>query len=74
MGCAAAKPIVNGLKEQFPEELRVISVDIQSLLGQELTREYGNFTPTFIFYDGQGKELWRSVGTLDAGKVRQSLP
>jgi len=65
---------VNGLKAQFPDELRVISVDVQSALGQELVREYGNFTPTFIFYDEQGMELWRSVGTLDADKVRQSLP
>ena len=68
------KPIVNGLKEQFPEELRVISVDVQSDLGHELVREYGRFTPTFVFYDAQGDELWRSVGTLDADKVRQSLP
>ena len=74
MGCALAKPIVNGLKEQFPEELQVISIDIQSDLGHGLTREYGNFTPTFIFYDEQGMELWRSVGTLDADKVHQSLP
>ena len=73
MGCAAAKPIVNGLKEEFPEKLRVISVDVQSALGRELVREYGNFTPTFVFYDEQGNELWRSVGTLDADKVRQSL-
>ncbi|HSM70587.1 MAG TPA: thioredoxin family protein [Anaerolineales bacterium] len=73
MACAAAKPIVNGLKEQFPEELRVINIDVQSALGHELVREYGSFTPTFIFYDGQGKELWRSVGTVDANKVRQSL-
>ena len=73
MGCAAAKPIVNGLKEQYPEELRVINVDVQSALGRELIREYGSFTPTFIFYDAQGNELWRSVGVLDADKVRQSL-
>ena len=65
---------MNGLKEQFPDELRVISIDVQSALGHELVREYGNFTPTFIFYDELGNELWRSVGALDAEKVRQSLP
>jgi thioredoxin-related protein len=62
---------VNGLKEEFPETLQVVSVDVQSALGKELIREYGNFTPTFVFYDGDGNELWRSVGTLDADKVRQ---
>jgi len=64
---------VNGLKEEFPEELQVVSVDVQSALGRELVREYGSYTPTFIFYDGQGNELWRSVGTLDADKVRGLL-
>jgi len=73
MGCAAAKPIVNELKEEFPNTLQVVSVDVQSALGRGLVREYGNFTPTFIFYDEVGNELWRSVGTLDADKVRQSL-
>jgi len=58
---------------EFPETLRVVSVDVQSALGHELVQEYGNFTPTFVFYDKQGQELWRSVGTLDADKVRQSL-
>ena len=65
---------MNELTEEFPETLQVVSVDVQSALGRELAREYGNFTPTFIFYDEQGRELWRSVGTLDANKVRQSLP
>lgn len=64
---------MNGLKTEFPEELRVVSVDVQSALGHELVREYGAFTPTFVFYDEQGTELWRSVGALDADQVRQSL-
>ena len=64
---------MNGIKTEFPEELRVVSVDVQSALGHELIREYGAFTPTFVLYDGQGNELWRSVGTLDSDKVRQSI-
>jgi len=64
---------VNGLKDEFPGELQVVSVDVQSALGRELVREYGSYTPTFVFYDGQGIELWRSVGTLDADEVRESL-
>jgi thioredoxin-related protein len=64
---------VNGLKEDFPDQLRVISVDVQSSLGKELTREYGSFTPTFVFFNPQGEELWRLVGTIDPDKVQQSL-
>jgi thioredoxin-related protein len=64
---------VNGLKNEFPNQLRVISVDVQSALGEELTREYGSFTPTFVFFEPQGKELWRMVGTIDPEKVKLSL-
>jgi thioredoxin-related protein len=28
------------------------------------------FTPTFILFDGQGQEVWRSVGSIDADKIR----
>ena len=64
---------MNGLKAEFPDQLLVLSVDVQSSLGRQLARDYGSFTPTFVFFDGQGEELWRMVGTLDADKVRQSL-
>jgi hypothetical protein len=65
---------VNGLKEEFPDRLSVVSVDVQSSLGKELSREYGSFTPTFVFLDPEGEELWRMVGILDAEKVRQAFP
>jgi len=31
------------------------------------------FTPTFIYFDKDGKELWREVGSLDAQRVRDSI-
>ena len=62
---------MNGLKTEFPDQLRVINVDVQSSLGRELAREYGKFTPTFIIFDGNGEELWRTVGSIDADDVRQ---
>ena len=65
---------MNGIKNEFPEQLLVISVDVQSSVGNELTREYGKFTPTFIFFDANGDEMWRAVGSIDPEKVRQSLP
>jgi thioredoxin-related protein len=64
---------VNGLKNEFPIRLVVISVDVQSSLGRELASVYGNFTPTFVFFDEDGEELWRAVGSLDPDQVRQSL-
>ena len=40
----------------------------------ELAPVYGfQYTPTFIFFDAQGKEVWRTVGSFDPQKVRDSL-
>ena len=32
-----------------------------------------NFTPTFIFFDAQGNEVWRMIGDFNPQKVRDSL-
>jgi thioredoxin-related protein len=31
------------------------------------------FTPTFIFFDSQGNEVWRMIGEFDPQRVRDSL-
>jgi len=64
---------VNGIEEEFTNQLLIISVDVQSSLGKELSREYGSFTPTFILFNDQGEELWRMIGSIAPDKVRQAL-
>ncbi len=40
----------------------------------ELAPKYGfEYTPTFIYFDEQGNELWRTVGEFDPQKIRDSL-
>jgi thioredoxin 1 len=74
IACTAMKPIVDGIEKQYQGRLTVIRVDIQSETGRALAPIYRfQYTPTFIFFDGQGKELWRSIGQLDTGKVGESL-
>jgi len=49
-------------------------LNIQETVGMELAPVYNfEFTPTFIFFDAQGNEVWRTVGTFDPQKVRDSL-
>ncbi len=31
-------------------------------------------TPTFVFFDAEGNELWRTLGSIDPEQVRQSIP
>ncbi|HBX70107.1 MAG TPA: thioredoxin, partial [Chloroflexi bacterium] len=40
----------------------------------ELANQYDfRYTPTFIFFNARGNEIWRSVGQLDTEQVRSSL-
>jgi thiol-disulfide isomerase/thioredoxin len=74
LGCVAMKPAVDLLENELREKLVVRRVDIQSTEGRQLGEQYGiEFTPTFIFFDAAGKEQWRSVGRLDARRVRATL-
>lgn len=66
---------MNGLQTELVGELVVLRVDVNSPTGRELTAEYGSrVTPTFIFFDSAGEELWRQFGTLDRDRVRASMP
>ena len=68
------KPIVDGLENEYPEKLIIIRVNIQDPVGRELAPKYGfQYTPTFIFFDPQGIEQWRSIGQLDPEKVRTAI-
>ena len=62
------------LENELGSEILFIRLNIQEQVGRELALVYGfEFTPTFIYFDAQGKELWREVGSLDTQRVRDSL-
>ncbi len=74
LGCTALRPLVDQIEQKYRDRLIVIRVNIQSASGRELTRYYQfEYTPTFIFFDGQGREVWRSVGELDPNRIAESL-
>jgi hypothetical protein len=52
----------------------VIRLNVQDTVGQIFGRKYRfEFTPTFILIDGQGDEVWRSVGMINPDDVRQFM-
>ncbi len=62
------------LENGLIDRLVVIRVNIQEEVGRELAPVYGfSFTPTFIFFDAEGQEVWREVGGLDTQRVQDSL-
>jgi thiol-disulfide isomerase/thioredoxin len=74
LGCMAAQPSVDQVKRQYADKLAVHQVNVLDPAAEPLLAHFGfQFTPTFIFIDIHGIELWRSVGTLDPQQVGQSM-
>ena len=56
------------------DKLHIIRLNIQENVGRELADVYGfEYTPTYIFFDAKGNELWRSIGEIDPQKVADSV-
>lgn len=65
---------MDGIETELNSRLLVIRVNIQERVGRELAPVYDfEYTPTFIFFDAQGHELWRTVGEIDPQHVRDSV-
>ena len=68
------KPIVDGLESELGAKLTVLRVNVQDDAGRQLARVYDfEYTPTFIFFDAKGHELWRTIGEIDPQRVRASV-
>jgi hypothetical protein len=70
----AAKPIVDGIESEHKGALTVIRIDIQDPETRPIQARYGfEFTPLFVLIDGNGTEIWRTVGMINPEDVRRSL-
>jgi thioredoxin-related protein len=68
------KPVVDRLEEQTAGRLIIIRLDIYTPTGRQIAADFGfQYTPTFVFLDGQGNEQWRSVGSLEPERVLNLL-
>jgi thioredoxin-related protein len=55
-------------------KLDIARINIQEPVGRELAPVYNfEYTPTYIFFDAQGHELWRTIGEIDPQRVRDSV-
>ncbi|MDD2921184.1 MAG: hypothetical protein PHQ36_02765 [Anaerolineales bacterium] len=65
---------MDGLEQELGDRVIFIRLNIQEQVGMELAPVYKfTFTPTFIFFDAQGNEVWRQIGSFDPQAVRDSL-
>jgi thioredoxin-related protein len=65
---------VDGIEREFEGKLLVIHIDVLDPMGKKVGRYFDfKYTPTFILFDYDGEELWRTIGAIDPSEVRRSL-
>ncbi len=65
---------MDGLESSLGPRLHILRINIQDPVGRELAPVYNfEYTPIYIFFDGKGNELWRTIGELDPQRVQASL-
>jgi thioredoxin-related protein len=70
----AARPVVDGIDQTYRGSLTVIRLNVQDPVGRTLAAEYAfRVTPTFIFLDTAGEEVWRTMGAVYPEQVDRAL-
>jgi thiol-disulfide isomerase/thioredoxin len=74
MACLRAKPIVDGLAEEWGDKVSVHEVDYHLKGNKPLVERLSvRFTPTFVLLDKEGVEVWRQVGQIDVAAAREKV-
>ena len=70
----ALEPVVNRLESSMSGKLNSIKINVKDPVAGVLAAQLAlEVTPTFIFFDSNGIEKWRSVGHLDPRRVQKSM-
>ena len=63
-----------GWKPNWVRKHMLSELNVQDPVGRELAPVYDfEYTPTFIFFNAKGAELWRTIGEIDPQRVRASV-
>jgi thioredoxin 1 len=74
VACLAIKPTIDRVEKEYEGRLLVIRINVQEQAGMQLAPIYRfQYTPTFIFIDGNGTEHWRLIGSFDEIRLSQEL-
>ncbi|MDW8328357.1 MAG: thioredoxin family protein, partial [Anaerolineales bacterium] len=74
IGCLAAETTLDALEAELKGKISVVRLDMSSPTGRRLSAQLNaHFTPTFILFDAEGREIWRAVGELNAAAVRDAI-
>ncbi len=68
-----ARPVVDGLQQQYANRVRIVRVDIMTPAGRDLGERYGfQFTPFFVGL-AKNKIIWQQRGLVPTSEQLDQL-
>lgn len=72
--CKLMAPILEELKEEYQGRAEIIFIDVWEQANKEKARAFKIATiPTQVFFDKQGREVYRHIGFLDKDSITKKL-
>ena len=71
--CKMMHPVLEGLKKQLGERVKIVKIDIDSPVYRQLVNSYQvQAVPTLMLFKA-GKMVWRQSGAMQATQIRQVI-
>ena len=71
--CNMMHPVLEGLKKQLGERVKIVKIDIDSPVNRQLVNSYQvQAVPTLMLFKA-GKMVWRQSGAMQATQIRQVI-
>ena len=71
--CKMMHPVLEGLKKQLGERVKIVKIDIDSPVNRQLVNSYQvQAVPTLMLLKA-GKMVWRQSGAMQATQIRQVI-
>ena len=71
--CKMMHPVLEGLKKQLGERVKIVKIDIDSPVNRQLVNSYQvQAVPRLMLFKA-GKMVWRQSGAMQATQIRQVI-
>ena len=71
--CKMMHPVLEGLKKQLGERVKIVKIDIDSPVNRQLVNSYQvQAVPTLMLFKA-GKMVWRQSRAMQATQIRQVI-
>ena len=71
--CKMMHPVLEGLKKQLGERVKIVKIDIDSPVNRQLVNSYQvQAVPTLMLFKA-GKMVWRQSGAMQSTQIRQVI-